>query len=105
MVDLDSLQSIGRVLYGHHNWIFAVALGEVESRSVIVSGGLDRLLLVWRPNGSLLARIDLNATIAAIAFGPDSTFVVGTQYGLLALQLGSGGYPPRYSSPSFSSLN
>lgn len=100
MVDLDDLQPSGMVLYGHRDWIYAVAFGEVAGRSVIASGGLDRLLLVRRLDGSLLARIDLNAVIMSIAFGPDSTFVVGTQYGLLALQLGSGDYPPLPSPPT-----
>ena len=45
--DLASGTPVGDPFTGHAGWVNAVAVGELDGRPVVVSGGTDRTVRVW----------------------------------------------------------
>jgi WD40 repeat protein len=72
----------------HTDLVTAVAVGQQGKRSLIISGSDDCIIRIWDLDTlRLIQSIDLGASIASVAFLPNSTVVVGTAMGLIAIRL------------------
>ncbi|MEV4109166.1 PQQ-binding-like beta-propeller repeat protein [Nonomuraea sp. NPDC049695] len=49
--DLTTGEQVGENLTGHHDQVCAVAIGDVDGRPVVATGGLEGGVGVWRPHG------------------------------------------------------
>jgi WD40 repeat protein len=74
--------------FGHSGWVEAVGITRVAGQTIIISGGKDRHLCFWRPDGTLLTRIDLGAAINDIAVAPESRIIVASSKGLAVIRCG-----------------
>jgi len=66
--------------------VWSVAVGELEGRPVIVSGGWNGTVRVWGESGQLKMTVSVDATAEAIALAPGERIVVGTLEGLMVLK-------------------
>ena len=86
--DLATGQPIGDPLTGHTDAVTAVTVGMVADRPVVVSGSADQTVRCWDlATGRLIFTVDLGIRVTALSIYSDSRVVVGTERGLLVLQL------------------
>ncbi|GAA1393724.1 hypothetical protein GCM10009662_02630 [Catellatospora coxensis] len=91
--DATTGEPVGPTFTGHEGWVHAAAIDRRGDRTVVVSGGADQTLWVRpapgetgdRPLGG--TRIRLNATVHCVAVRDASHLVVGTELGIVSLQL------------------
>jgi WD40 repeat protein len=76
----------GEFLSVHEEWVYAVALGEVDGKPVVVSGGGDETVRLWDARTlSLLRIVPLGSIVMGLAMGKDSGLAVSANRGLLVL--------------------
>ncbi|MGB8997340.1 MAG: caspase family protein [Pseudonocardiaceae bacterium] len=96
------LQHPHRTFTGHTGSVNAVAVGQVEGRAVVVSGGADHTVRVWdaatgAPVGdhppedqrslALPSTIDLAAAVYGLVTAPTSRLIAATELGIVSLRL------------------
>jgi WD40 repeat protein len=94
--DALSGSPIGDPFTGHTGGVTAVAVGQLEGRTIIVSGSSDQTVRVWNPaNGQrdhtmfdgCPAAINVAAETLGLAIGSTFQLFVATELGIACLQL------------------
>ena len=73
----------------HLNGINVIILGAMNGETVGISEGVDSAIILWRPDGTLLSRIELGAWVLAIRPLSEHRIVVGTDKGTVAIDFSS----------------
>lgn len=98
------LQHPHRTFTGHTGWVYAVALGQVEGRAVVVSGSDDHTMRVWEAatgtpisehpchdqrSLALPSTIDLSTTVYRLVTAPTpiSRLIAATELDIASLRL------------------
>jgi WD40 repeat protein len=84
--DLTTGRAVGEPWRVHRGGVRALAVGELEDRPVVVSGGKDGTVRVWRPDGQVQRTLDVGAAVLGVALAPGSRIVVAASMGLMVLQ-------------------
>ena len=88
--DAHCSEAIGEPLEGHDDWVTTVALGQANGQSVIVSGSRDRTIRLWQvPLERRSTVFSIGEIVLSIAQTVDNMFAVGTDRGLLLVDLSS----------------
>ena len=74
------------LLRGHDGAVSSVALGTLDGRPVIVSGGDDNTVRVWSAQGQVLATIHIRSAVHGVTFMEPGNVVVAASQGLLLLK-------------------
>jgi transposase len=83
-----SLLPIGEPLTGHDRMVSAVAVGELDDRPVIVSGGPDGTVRVWKlGDNSCRLVIRLGSSVQGLALVHGNRIAVGAAAGVMLLDL------------------
>jgi WD40 repeat protein len=93
---------VGDPFTGHTGSVWSVAVGQVEGRAVVVSGGADATVRVWdaatgAPVGdhppedqrslALPSNIDLSAAVYGLVTAPTLRLIAATELGIVSLRL------------------
>ena len=73
-----------RALRGHEGGVTSVALGTLDGRPVVVSGGDDGTVRVWDEGGAVLS-VRIGSSVMALAFAKLEVVAVAADRGLLLL--------------------
>jgi hypothetical protein len=77
---------IGDPLKGHDGWVSAVAVGELDGRPVIVSGGSDRTVRVRELAERQELVIAVGSEVQAVALDERGRTVMGARAGVMLLE-------------------
>lgn len=89
--DARTGERIGPPLTGHAMAPSVIVVGQLHGRSVALSGGADRTVRIWDLEGARqVALIDVDAVVTTVAHTPDGAVVIGTETGVLRVDIAPG---------------
>jgi WD40 repeat protein len=80
--------AVGEPWHGHEGGVWAVAVGELDGRPVLLSGAWDGTVGIWQPADGSRQVVDLGSSVQALAFASPGQMIVGTAMGIVVLRLG-----------------
>lgn len=84
-------EPVGPALAGHALPPSVIEMGTLHDRHVLVSGGADRTVRVWDIGSARqVALIDVGSIVTALKFVPGDALVVGTEIGVMRIDLSAG---------------
>lgn len=85
-----------------HGYVASVAVGTLDGRSVIVSGGEDSVVRLWNAQGVALSEVHIGSNVNELTLVEPGTVVVGAKGGLLVIRFANPGgvAEPTLPSPS-----
>ena len=82
----DDGQMVGGPFSVHVEPVNTIAIGSIDGNIVGISGSADSTVVVWRPTGEVLTRIELGAWVMSIKPAEDR-IIVGTAKGVVAISV------------------
>jgi WD40 repeat protein len=79
--------SIGERI-AEHPGVTSLLLARWRGMAALLSGGTDRCLRVWSPDGGTIEVIEIDEPVTSLAELPDGHLAVGTRRGLMVLSIG-----------------
>jgi hypothetical protein len=87
--DLEDGTPLGSPLTGHEVGVWAVAVGELHGRPVVVSGSGDGTMRVWSVGETIARRFEVDSGIIDMKLLPNGLLVIAAHMGVMVIKLAS----------------